>query len=52
MLASLKESLDEPTSDRMETFLAESGMGKTMLLWKFQRDNATPFDTTSFVTIC
>jgi hypothetical protein len=48
VLASLKESLDQPTSDRMENllFLAESGMGKTMLLRKFQRANAAPFDAT------
>jgi hypothetical protein len=46
--ASLKETIDQPISDRMENilFLAESGMGKTMLLRKFLRDNTTSFDAT------
>ena len=44
VLASLKEIFDQPAGDRMENVLlmAESGMGKTMLLRKFQRDNAAP----------
>lgn len=48
VLAALKEAIDQPISDRMENilFLAESGMGKTMLLRKFLRDNATSFDAT------
>lgn len=49
VLASLQEALEQPAGDRMENLLliAESGMGKTMLLRKFQRDHAQAFDTTS-----
>jgi len=51
VLASLQEALEQPAGDRMENLLliAESGMGKTMLLRKFQRDHARAFDTTSGV---
>jgi len=51
VLASLQEALEQPAGDRMENLLliAESGMGKTMLLRKFQRDHAAAFDTTSGV---
>jgi len=46
VLAHLQEIFDQQPSDRMENILllAESGMGKTMLLRKFQRDHARPFD--------
>jgi hypothetical protein len=46
VLAALHEALDQPAGDRMENLLliAESGMGKTMLLRKFQRDHAIAFD--------
>ena len=51
VLASLTEALEQPPGDRMENLLlvAESGMGKTMLLRKFQRDHARPRDTASGV---
>ncbi len=51
VLASLQEALEQPAGDRMENLLliAESGMGKTMLLRKFQRDHAAAFDTASGV---
>jgi hypothetical protein len=47
VLETLKEAFDQPPGDRMENvlLLAESGMGKTMLLRKFQRDHAKAFDT-------
>jgi len=53
VLAALKEAIDQPISDRMENilFLAESGMGKTMLLRKFLRDNATSFDASALMQI-
>ena len=46
VLARLGDAFEQPPSDRMENLLllAESGMGKTMLLRKFQRDHAMPFD--------
>ena len=46
VLAFLQEVLDQPAGDRMENLLliAESGMGKSMLLRKFQRDHALAFD--------
>jgi hypothetical protein len=46
VLASLREALDQIPSDRMENLLlvAESGMGKTMLLRKFHRERAQAFD--------
>jgi hypothetical protein len=46
VLASLQEAFDQPPGDRMENILllAESGMGKTMLLRKFKRDHARSFD--------
>ena len=51
VLAMLQEAFDQPAGDRMENLLliAESGMGKTMLLRKFQRDHAAAFDTASGV---
>ena len=46
VLAILRETLEQPKSDRMENLLllAESGMGKTMLMQKFRRDNAKSLD--------
>lgn len=46
VLAALQEALDQPAGDRMDNLLliAEFGMGKTMLLRKFQRDHALAFD--------
>ena len=51
VLASLQEALEQPAGERMENLLlvAESGMGKTMLLRKFQRDHARPLDAASGV---
>ena len=42
VLAAMTEALEQPAGDRMENLLliAESGMGKTMPLRKFQRDHA------------
>lgn len=42
VLQALQEALDQPRRDRMENLLvvAESGMGKTMLIRKFARENA------------
>ena len=42
----LQEALQQPPSERMENILliGERGMGKTMLVWKFERQNAAPFD--------
>lgn len=46
VLASLTEAFEQPQGDRMENLLliAESGMGKTMLLQKFRRDKAKSLD--------
>ncbi len=51
MLANLEEVFSQPKSDRMENLLilAESGMGKTMLLRKFQREHAVLADVASGV---
>ncbi len=51
VLADLEEAYRQPKGERMESLLllAESGMGKTMLLRKFQRDHAAPVDTASGV---
>ena len=49
VLASLKEAIDQPISDRMENilFLAEFWHGgKPCSCGKFLRDNATSFDAT------
>lgn len=48
ILETLQEALDQPPGDRMENILllAESGMGKTMLLRKFQRAHRKAFDPT------
>jgi hypothetical protein len=42
----LQESLEQPLRERMENILllGESGMGKTMILRKFERINTRPFD--------
>lgn len=49
VLACLTETFEQPKSDRMENLLliAESGMGKTMLLQKFRRDKAQSLDRAS-----
>jgi type II secretory pathway predicted ATPase ExeA len=46
VLATLQEAFDQPAGDRMGNLLliGESGMGKTMVLRKFQRDQAPRFD--------
>ena len=51
VLTALEETFTQPKGDRMENLLlvAESGMGKTMLLRKFQRDHAVPPDAASGV---
>jgi len=51
VLATLEEAFGQPRGDRMENLLliAASGMGKTMLLRKFQRDHAARLDATSGV---
>jgi hypothetical protein len=51
VLAHLEEAFGQPKGDRMENLLlvAESGMGKTMLLRKFQRDHAVLPDMASGV---
>jgi type II secretory pathway predicted ATPase ExeA len=45
----LQEALEQPHRERMENILllGESGMGKTMLLRKFERAHAHPFDKSS-----
>jgi hypothetical protein len=44
VLAALQEAMEQPAGDRMENLLliAKSGMSKTMLLRKFQRDMPRP----------
>ncbi len=51
VLAALEETYTQPKGDRMENLLllAESGMGKTMLLRKFQRDRVVPPDAATGV---
>ena len=51
VLSLLQELLEQPLRERMENILllGESGMGKTMILRKFERINARPFDTTAGV---
>jgi type II secretory pathway predicted ATPase ExeA len=46
VLGYLHEALVQPQRDRMENILlvGESGMGKTMLIRKFERQTAVPFD--------
>ena len=46
VLGHLQEALEQPPRERMENILlvGESGMGKTMLVRKFERQNASPFD--------
>ncbi len=46
VLGYLQEALVQPPKDRMENILliGESGMGKTMLVRKFERQNAARFD--------
>jgi len=52
VLDCLQDAFEQPPGDRMENLLliAESGMGKTMLLRKFQRDHSQPLDETTGVT--
>ena len=46
VLSYLHEALEQPPRERMENILlvGESGMGKTMLVRKFERQTAVPFD--------
>lgn len=46
ILRLLQETLEQPPSERMENLLliAESGMGKTSLIRRFERRSAVPFD--------
>lgn len=46
VLGYLQEAAVQPPKERMENILliGESGMGKTMLVRKFERQNAAPFD--------
>jgi type II secretory pathway predicted ATPase ExeA len=46
VLGYLQEGLQQQPRERMENLLlvGESGMGKTMLIRKFERQNAAPFD--------
>jgi type II secretory pathway predicted ATPase ExeA len=46
VLGYLQEALQQPPRARMENILlvGESGMGKTMLVRKFERQNSAPFD--------
>jgi type II secretory pathway predicted ATPase ExeA len=46
LLGYLQEAFDQPPRERMENLLllGESGMGKTMLIRKFERMNAAGFD--------
>ncbi len=46
LLGYLQEACDQPPRERMENLLllGESGMGKTMLIRKFERQNAVRFD--------
>ncbi len=46
VLGYMQEALTQPSRERMENILlvGESGMGKTMLVRKFERQNAVPFD--------
>lgn len=50
-LERLREAFEQEPGDRMRNLLvlAESGMGKTMLLRKFHRDHALPFDAAAGV---
>jgi type II secretory pathway predicted ATPase ExeA len=51
LLGYLQEAFDQPQRERMENILlvGESGMGKTMLIRKFERRNALAFDEASGV---
>jgi type II secretory pathway predicted ATPase ExeA len=51
LLDFLQEAFDQPPRERMENILlvGESGMGKTMLIRKFERRNAAAFDETTGV---
>jgi hypothetical protein len=46
LLGDLQDVFDQPPRERMENLLllGESGMGKTMLIRKFERQNAVDFD--------
>lgn len=52
ILESPQEALTQPRSERMENVLliAESGMGKTSLIRKFERNNTLAFDPASGIT--
>jgi hypothetical protein len=51
LLGYLQEAFDQPSRERMENLLllGESGMGKTMLIRKFERQNAVGFDAAAGV---
>jgi hypothetical protein len=51
VLGRLQQALEQEPGDRMRNLLllAESGMGKTMLLRKFHRDRTLPFDASTGV---
>jgi type II secretory pathway predicted ATPase ExeA len=51
LLGYLQEAFDQPPRERMENLLllGESGMGKTMLIRKFERQNAAGFDAAAGV---
>jgi hypothetical protein len=51
LLGYLQEAFDQPQRERMENILlvGESGMGKTMLIRKFERRNAVAFDQSTGV---
>jgi len=51
LLGYLQEAFDQPSRERMENLLlvGESGMGKTMLIRKFERLNAAMFDAAAGV---
>ncbi len=50
VLATLQDAFDQLPGDRMENILllAESGMGKTMVLRKFQRDHPSAGHSTGY----
>lgn len=52
ILESLQEAFTQPRSERMENVLliAESGMGKTSLIRRFERNNVAACDPTSGIT--
>jgi hypothetical protein len=52
VLGCLRETFEQAPGERMENllFIAESGMGKTMLLRKFERDHTQPLEVATGVT--